>query len=102
MFVHFCLCCKSACVFYYELRLNLVFFTITLVMFVNLCHPICGVTTIVAIICRAIAIIIYGGTLLGVGKLRSTQFVTNLELCILSNVATRNISFTLNNFLNHI
>ncbi len=34
----------------------------------------------------------------GVGKLRCTQFDTNLELHIISKVATRKISPTLNNF----
>lgn len=48
VFVHLWLCCKLACVFYYELWPNLVLLTITLVMFVNLCDPICGATTIVA------------------------------------------------------
>ncbi len=34
----------------------------------------------------------------GVGKLRCTQFDTNLELHIISKVVTRKISLTLNNF----
>jgi len=33
---------------------------------------------------------------------RSTQFVANLELHILTKVITHTISFTLNNFKNHI
>jgi len=39
---------------------------------------------------------------LGVGKLWSTQFVANLELHIMSKVATHKISLTLNNFKDHI
>jgi hypothetical protein len=38
----------------------------------------------------------------GVGKLWHTQFEANLELHIVSKVATRKISLILNNFLNHI
>jgi hypothetical protein len=39
---------------------------------------------------------------LGVGKLRSTQFMANLELRIVSKVTTHKISLTLNNFKDHI
>jgi hypothetical protein len=38
----------------------------------------------------------------GVGKLWSTQFEANLELHIVSKIATRKISFTLNYFKDHI
>jgi hypothetical protein len=47
-------------------------------------------------------IFVFGGGTKGVGKLRSTQFVANLELHILSKVTTHKISPTLNNFKDHI
>jgi len=39
---------------------------------------------------------------MGVGKLWCTQFEANLELHVISKVATRKISLTLNNFKNQL
>jgi len=52
--------------------------------------------------CKNLGAIEDSWRVLGVGKLQCTQFEANLELHIVLKAATCKISFTLNNFKDHI